>query len=45
MDNATPLTTEPTTDALARLTALLEAELQATNEAIVARMDLSLIHI
>ena len=39
MDNATPLTTEPTTDALARLTALLEAELQATNEAIVARMD------
>ncbi len=35
MDGATPLTT----DALSRLTALLEAELKATNEAIIARMD------
>ncbi len=35
MDGATPLTT----DALGRLTALLEPELQATNQAIVARMD------
>ncbi|MBU6450016.1 MAG: polyprenyl synthetase family protein [Rhodospirillales bacterium] len=35
MDGATPLTT----DALGRLTGLLEAELKATNEAIVARMD------
>ncbi|MDE1905224.1 MAG: polyprenyl synthetase family protein [Rhodospirillales bacterium] len=35
MDGATPLTT----DALSRLTALLEPELKATNEAIIARMD------
>jgi octaprenyl-diphosphate synthase len=35
LDGATPLTT----DALGRLTALLERELQATNQAIVARMD------
>jgi len=35
LDGATPLTT----DALGRLTALLEPELQATNRAIVARMD------
>ncbi len=35
MDGATPLTT----DALVRLTAMLETELQATNDAIVARMD------
>ncbi len=35
MDGATPLTI----DALGRLTALLEAELKATNEAIIARMD------
>ena len=35
MDGATPLTT----DALGRLTGLLEAELKATNEAIIARMD------
>ena len=35
MDGATPLKT----DALGRLTAMLEHELQATNAAIVARMD------
>ncbi|MBU6418704.1 MAG: polyprenyl synthetase family protein [Proteobacteria bacterium] len=35
LDGTTPLTT----DALGRLTGLLEAELKATNEAIVARMD------
>ena len=35
MDGATPLTT----DALIRLTAMLEPELHATNRAIVARMD------
>ncbi len=35
MDGAAPLTT----DALARLTALLEPELLATNQAIIARMD------
>ncbi len=35
MDGATPVTI----DALARLTAMLEPELQATNRAIVARMD------
>jgi octaprenyl-diphosphate synthase len=35
LDGATPLTT----DALVRLTAMLETELQATNQAIVARMD------
>jgi octaprenyl-diphosphate synthase len=35
LDGTTPLTT----DALVRLTAMLEPELQATNRAIVARMD------
>jgi len=35
LDGATPLTT----DALVRLTAMLEPELQATNQAIIARMD------
>jgi len=35
LDGGTPLTT----DALIRLTALLETELQATNQAIIARMD------
>jgi octaprenyl-diphosphate synthase len=35
LDGATPLTI----DALGRLTSLLEGELQATNQAIVARMD------
>src|SRR5580698_1546463 len=35
LDGATPLTT----DALIRLTAMLEPELHATNRAIVARMD------
>ncbi len=35
MDGATPLTA----DALARLTAMLEPQLQATNQAIVSRMD------
>jgi octaprenyl-diphosphate synthase len=35
LDGATPLTT----DALSRLTAMLEPELHATNRAIVARMD------
>ncbi len=35
MDGATPLTA----DALARLTAMLEPQLQATNRAILARMD------
>jgi octaprenyl-diphosphate synthase len=35
LDGTTPLTT----DALGRLTGLLEVELKATNEAIVARMD------
>lgn len=35
MDDATPVTQ----DALGRLTALLEAELQATNKAIIARMN------
>ncbi len=35
MDGATPLTT----DALTRLTAMLEPELRATNQAIIARME------